>query len=131
MLFSPRYFKANRKSIKSSTSGSPNNHSFERSACLWDNQNILNVSNTLILQNIFVKSKCVFENFVPVQEPLIEMILMNQQTKCPYSYCSLSTGVSSECVFSLWISLTEKLIFAVTIRNNLNTNVSCFTVTAI
>ena len=36
--------------LKNSTRGYfQNSHSFERLACLWDNNNILNVSNTLTL----------------------------------------------------------------------------------
>ena len=43
----------------------------------------------------------------------------------------ISTGVLFEHVFSLWISLAEKQIFVATIRNDLNTNVSCFMITVI
>ena len=61
---------------------------------------------------------------------LLRVYLMYQQPKWPYSYCSLAREFHLSVFFPVSI-LTGKQIFAATIRNDLNTNVSCFMITAI
>ena len=70
-----------------------------------------------------------FENFVSVSAPLIKGwadVVFDL-----ISFDLISAGVLFEHVFSLLISLAEKQIFAATIRNDLNTNVSWFMITVI
>ena len=61
----------------------------------WGVRNGPLTKNGVLLSNYFVFFKILFQ-FINL---LQRSDLMYQQRKCPYSYCSLSTRVSSERVF--------------------------------
>ena len=67
------------------------------------NSSLTNLQNGPLTKNgVLPSNYLVFlKKFVQFKNLLQRVDLMYHQPKCPYSYCSLSAGVSSERVFSL------------------------------